>query len=101
MKKQLLLGLGALLIAVVASYSADGGGPLLSGGANPTVWSTSAPIKFKIDRGKLGPISDTDIQAAIKDAFNAWSNVATASIKFQFDGLLDHDVKTLADYLNV
>lgn len=87
----------ALLVLLVGSHACQAGGPLYFGNA-PIVWDITAPIKYSIDKGKLGPISEADIQGAIKDAFQAWTDVSTAAITFKFDKVLDDDVETLADY---
>jgi hypothetical protein len=91
----------ALALSVWSAFAppAEAGGPLRFSAAGPIVWETANPIKFHIDRGNLGPIDATTIQATIKTAFKTWSDVATAAIKFQFDGLLDDDVATVADYM--
>src|SRR4051794_11317615 len=100
MQRSYLVPALTLICGLVFQQVVIAGGPLISGGANPVIWNTSSPIKYKIDKGKLGAISATDIDNAIKTAFTTWSNVSTASIKFQFDGILDQDVKTLADYVS-
>jgi len=91
----------ALAIPVSSAFGppAEAGGPLVFSASGSIVWETTNPIKFHIDRGNLGPIDATTIQATIKTAFKTWSDVTTAAIKLQFAGLLSDDVATLADYL--
>jgi hypothetical protein len=97
---QRVAGSFALLCLIVAPASdAHAGGPLQFSATGPIVWDTQNPIQFRIDRGDLGPIPAAVIEATIKTAFQSWTNVSTASIKFEFAGLLDDDVTTLADYM--
>lgn len=88
----------AIYLFVTCSSPAVGGGPLKYDATGPVTWDPQNPIQYRIDKGDLGPIPAATIQAAVKQAFKFWSNISTASIKFEFVGLLDHDVKTLADY---
>lgn len=91
-----------LLWAVVAiPFPVVAGGPLNFANGSAIVWNSQNTISYQIDRGDLGRIASADIQALIRTAFNTWSDVPTASIKFAFSGSLNDDVTTYADYLIV
>jgi hypothetical protein len=95
MKKCLvLLSLPVLLTPAFA------GGPLLVGGPNfgkvgqPFVWNPAKmPIQYRVDSGPLTVnssgatlVDNASALASLRGAFNAWHNVPTASISYNYAG---------------
>jgi len=94
-----LLGAAALL-GLLAQGPAQAGGPLLVGGGpggfgtagQPFVWSTTSPVSYHTDRGELGNQTTGEADQLVREAFDVWQNVTTASIAFQRAADLGLDV---------
>jgi hypothetical protein len=102
-----LLPLAIAAAAALPATPACAGGPLRFDQNGAVVWDTTAPIKYKVDRGPFRTdgakvvISSDAAVASIRRAFDFWSSVPTASIRFQFAGLLEEDVTTAARFLAI
>ncbi|MFH1740547.1 MAG: matrixin family metalloprotease [bacterium] len=68
-----------------------GAGPLLTPSYKPKVWSTGL-VRYTFDPGSLGILTPYQARQLVKDAFQAWEDVDTATIRFQQDGTFDSDV---------
>jgi hypothetical protein len=98
-QKAFRASLAALVILWVPA--AHAGGPLMVGtDGRPFVWSTSAPVAYRTDGGKLGPLTNEDANARVAAMFAAWSGVSTAAVSFTRAGAIqggDGDVNTLSE----
>ncbi len=54
----------------------------------PYKWNTSTPVPYRYDAGPLGILGNSVAAGLIDYAFQRWSNVATAAITFQNQGLI-------------
>jgi len=91
----ILLAVGLCIFSVARARA---GGPMLVGGTygvpgQPFRWNpASFPVTYWTDRGNLGSLNEDQANALVKEAFDAWENVATASISFRRDGPLGTDI---------
>jgi hypothetical protein len=94
---------GGLLAAGIAAA----GGPLLiRTNGLPFVWSTASEIQYRTDSGDLSPIvSEGAAQASVRDMFDVWQDVGSASISYNRAGPIldagvftDGDVSTAVEY---
>ena len=87
-----------LCVVVVWQKPVQAGGALLVGG--PTlgsagvayVWSTTAAVSYHTDLGTLGSLNTAAADGVVRDSFDVWQNVTTASISFSRTGNLGVDV---------
>ncbi|MFQ5701076.1 MAG: Ig-like domain-containing protein [Acidobacteriota bacterium] len=61
----------------------------------PVAWPTATPVRYQVDRGPLGTLSNAQATALVREAFDTLEGVATASIRFQMTGQLPVDVTEL------
>lgn len=80
-------------LAVVASATVThGAGPMFVNGAGEPLRWTADPILYNPDRGLLGGLSSFAAVNAVTSAFDVWSDVPTASIRFLKGAQLPVDV---------
>ncbi len=103
-----LVALGSLLMGPGGGFQLWAGGGLLIGGPNlsafgasnsvgaPVVWSTAAPVDYRVDGGPLSAQADGTVvvdQAAgvarVDGMFQVWADVPTAAISFTNGGGID------------
>ena len=89
----LVLFLSVFLIPRTISHAE---GPLFVGGTfgvsgKPFVWLIN-PLTYWTDQGTLGTLSNANADSLVKNAFQAWQDVPTASINFSQAGKLPTDV---------
>lgn len=69
----------------------------------PVLWADeSFPVRFNIDRGELGPLSNAEAVELVKQAFQQWQDAPNSRITFQ-EGLflpLDVNGTNYSDYLD-
>lgn len=75
---------------LICSISAWSGGPLLlRSDGTPILWNVSSgqnlPIKYTIDLGNLGSLSNSAARQLVRDAFEMWQNVNGSTLFFQED----------------
>lgn len=59
------------------------GGPLVVRNGQPVVWSGASPvIPYRLDQGRLGPLSNLAADNLMEEAFEEWESVDSATIRF-------------------
>lgn len=108
----LLSTLAALAyVRVEGERAAIAGGPLFVGSptigtdGQPLRWDTSSPVAYRVDGGNLGMQSNSQAVSRVRNMFDAWQSVATASISYTNAGPLlstgsftDGDVSTATEF---
>lgn len=84
-----------IVVGALRNSVAFSGGPLIvdPSGSGAYRWDPNKPLRYKVDRGGLN--SSLDEQQSIDlvgSVFKKWEDLPSASITFQYDGLLDVDV---------
>src|SRR5207249_9444396 len=104
-----LRSFGAVVIAylVLSVAALKAGQPLVMGGptfgvdGQPFVWDNTKPIRYWTDGGPLGSLGNTDANAKVAQAFQAWAQAPTASLSFaragSITGVADGDVSTVSE----
>jgi hypothetical protein len=87
----------ALVAALTSAMTVQAGGPLEFTVGGPILWSTATPITYRIDKGRLGAISDP--QAMAQRSFNRWAT-ASGALSFTQD-VLAEDVETASRYAEI
>ncbi len=98
----------AIASLTLSAVSVEAGGPLKIGGpkfgmdGQPFVWDNTKPIQYWTDGGPLGSLSNSDANAMVAQAFQAWAQVPTASLSFaragSIGGVAGGDVSTVSDF---
>ena len=72
--------LAAFCLTIVC-LPAHAGGPILSGSNAPLRWGSN-PVRYNLDRGPLGDLSNSEAGNMVFEAFNAWSDNDLAALRF-------------------
>ena len=82
------------LLFFSASMTGEAGGPLDLCEPNvPFLWPDGGRnIPFNPDQGALGILGNAEATAAVRDAFQAWQDVTTATVTYINAGALPVDV---------
>lgn len=98
---------GAVAAGLLVWGAALAGGPLaVRTNGQPFVWSTAEAIQYRTDDGPLSPtVSQSQAQARVRNMFDVWQDVASASIRYTRAGFIsdtpgfsDGDVSTAAEF---
>jgi Matrixin len=84
------------LVVMLVAWPAHAGGPLYVGGTLgalgvPYIWHIN-PVTYWTDQGSLGAMSGTQADDLVRQAFQVWEDVSTATISFNRAGQLSQDV---------
>nr|MDJ0940406.1 hypothetical protein [Woeseiaceae bacterium] len=96
----------SLVAAGVLAFSGNAlaAGPLLiCQNGQPYLWPAGgANVPFNPDQGGLGILNNAEAVARVEQSYQAWEDVASASISYQNNGLLpvDVDETNFAPFLN-
>lgn len=90
----------AAILVVLSSASLLAGGVLEIGPGSPILWDNSRSIPYRIDNGPLGKLTEAEFHSLSQQAFDRWTQIPTANIRFQ-RGLLDENVKDAVRYVEV
>ncbi len=87
------VGLFLLTVLLLSSHVGLAGGPfVITNDGVPQVWGTEHPVPFHTDLGPLGLLTNAEAIALVKEAFQVWEDVPSASISFASAGSLPFDV---------
>ncbi len=101
---------GILFFGLNGQRPAHAGGPLIVGGsfgvdAQPFTWDTTNPINYTTDGGMLGTLTNADADMRVRDMFQVWQDVTTATIAFNRASSIlnagvftDGDVNTMEEF---
>ncbi|MBI4446377.1 MAG: matrixin family metalloprotease [Acidobacteria bacterium] len=69
------------------------GGPTFVGsGGLPFMWDPTVGVPYAIDQGPLGSLNNEDAEQLVRDAFEAWKGVETATLTFSEQEPLSTDL---------
>ncbi len=93
-----------LVVFILLPFMANAGGPndVIDGKA--VVWPEELyPIPYHVDRGDLGPFTQSRALALVQQAFDSWQAVEGSAIHFQWAGSLPVDVDrtNYASYIDI
>src|SRR5947209_18322841 len=77
----------SLLALLMGPNLTNAGGPRLNKDNKPIAWEPPTPICYRISQGTLGPIKEKKVQDLIKEAFDTWTGVKTATVCFRYCGV--------------
>ena len=113
MKHRLFLSLTVLASAAFAASLAYAGGPLALTNGNPVRWArgevrggplnsqtvdASGRVLYRVDSGKLGPLSNQEATALVDRIFKEYTDIPTANIEFVNAGsIIDPATNSPAD----
>jgi len=81
-----------LIIVLLTNMSlVDAAGTMQVKDGKPVTYGNRA-LKYKLDKGNLGILSNVEAASLFSEAFNTWKSVASASVKFENHGFLDQDI---------
>jgi hypothetical protein len=80
-------------LLIFSSSFVFSGGPRDIGTHGAIRWDP-AVVRYAIDRGNLGSLSNTEAANLVRQAFAEWQNVPTATIRFEDGGFLPVDVNS-------
>ncbi len=101
---------GVFFFGLNGQRPAHAGGPLIVGGsfgvdAQPFTWDTTNPINYTTDGGMLGTLTNADADMRVRDMFQVWQDVTTATIAFNRASSIlnagvftDGDVDTMEEF---
>ena len=93
MNRPYLIGPGFVFLLCLAFCSAaHAGGPLLVGSNGvPETWA-NGEVVYYTDQGTLGPLSITQADQFVADAWAEWTSVPLASLSVDYGGRLSYDI---------
>jgi hypothetical protein len=92
----------ALAVATAAPRAHAAGALSVNDSGIPLRWSTSSPVPYRTDRGRLGTLDNAAATSFVASRFAVWQDVPTAAITFANAGTLAVDVraKNVASFFN-